>query len=79
MALTIAAVADAKNIRPEKIQVQIDRQTTQNQEWETHFITHIDLGKGLTRREQTILFNAARHCEVHKLLSGKMSFEYRLI
>jgi hypothetical protein len=32
----------------------------------------------LTRREQIILFNSARHCEVHKLLGGEMSMAYEL-
>ncbi len=38
----------------------------------------IDLGKGLTHREQVILFNAGRTCEVHKLLTGELSFDYAL-
>ena len=29
-------------------------------------------------KERTILFNAARRCEVHKLLSGPISFEFAL-
>jgi hypothetical protein len=36
----------------------------------------VDLGEGLTRRERTILLNAARRCEVHKLLSGQFAFDY---
>jgi hypothetical protein len=36
------------------------------------------LGAGLDRRGRIILFNSARLCEVHKLLSGEMSFNYDL-
>jgi hypothetical protein len=46
--------------------------------WETGFVVDIDLGPGLTRRDRIILFNAARQCEVHKLLAGELSFDYRL-
>lgn len=37
----------------------------------------MDLGSGLARRERAILFNSARHCDVHKLVTGDMSFDYR--
>ena len=30
------------------------------------------------RREQAILYNSARRCEVHKLLTGEIGFEYQL-
>jgi hypothetical protein len=39
----------------------------------------IDLGKALTRRERTILFNVARICEVQKMLTGEISCDYELI
>ena len=39
----------------------------------------IDLGRGLTKRERTILFNSARLCEVTKLLGGEKKFEYELV
>ena len=78
MALTIAAVADHKEISPERIDVQIDRETVEETPWRTSFTVRIDLGEGLTRRECAILFNAARRCEVHKLLSGQMRFDYQL-
>jgi len=29
-------------------------------------------------RERVILFNSARRCEVYKLLTGELRFEYRL-
>jgi uncharacterized OsmC-like protein len=78
MVLTVAAVAENKGISPPKIDVQIRRQTREGVPWQTRFIIQIDLGEGLTRREHTLLCNAARRCEVHKLLNGEMTFDYQL-
>ena len=47
--------------------------------WKTLFRVQIDLGKGLTHRERTILFNVARTCEVYKMLTGDISCDYELI
>jgi hypothetical protein len=58
--------------------VQIDRQTQEGRPWQTRFQVQVNLGAGLTRREQIILFNSARRCEVNKLLNGEIAFEYRL-
>jgi len=77
--LTVAAVAAHKGIEPERIDVQIERQTTESAVWRTAFVIHLDLGQGLSRREQIILINSARHCEVHKLLGGEMAFDYQLV
>ncbi|MBL7200155.1 MAG: hypothetical protein ISS56_08405 [Anaerolineae bacterium] len=79
MALTIAAVAENKGIAPERIDVQIERESIERTPWRTFFSVQIDLGEGLTRRDRTILFNSARRCEVYKLLNGEMTFDYRLI
>jgi len=76
--LTIAAVAAQKQINLPKIAVQIERETTESRPWQTSFNVQVDLGHGLTRREQTILFNSARRCEVYKLLSGEMTFSHEL-
>jgi hypothetical protein len=78
MVLTIAAVAAHKGIDPVRINVDVHRETVQGAAWETGFVVDIDLGPGLSRRDQIILFNAARRCEVHKLLTGEISFDYRL-
>jgi uncharacterized OsmC-like protein len=74
----MAAVAAYKEIDAEKLRVQIHRQTVEGAPWQTAFAIELDLGDGLSRRERTILFNSARRCEVHKLLTGEMDFEYRL-
>ena len=76
--LTIAAVAAHKAIQAERIDVQIRRRSVEGQSWQTSFEIDIDLGAGLGHRERVLLFNAARRCEVHKLLRGEMSFDYRL-
>ncbi len=59
--------------------MQIQRKTEEGQSWQTQFEVQVDLGAGLTRREQIILFNSARRCEVNKLLNGEMTFDYQLV
>ena len=76
--LTLAAVAADKGISPQTIDVQIQRHTETGRSWSTQFDVQIDLGDGLTRREWIILYNSARHCEVNKLLTGDLSFQYTL-
>ena len=76
--LTVAAVAAHKDITVERIEATIDRRTEESRPWQTAFVVRVDLGEDLTRRERAILFNAARGCEVHKLLDGEISFEYAL-
>ena len=77
--LTIAAVAAHKQITLEKIAVDITCQVEKRPVISTHFNIEIDLGSGLTRREETILLNVARSCEVGKMLKGGMGYEYTLI
>jgi len=43
------------------------------------FEVKIDFGLTLTKREEAILFNSARSCEVRKILSGKTEFHYQRI
>ena len=75
--LTLAAVAAHKGIAPEKINVEIQRLTnTEGPGWDTSFAVRLDLGHGLTRRERAIMIGSARHCEVHKLLTGPLRFDY---
>ncbi|MFN2230321.1 MAG: OsmC family protein [Anaerolineae bacterium] len=76
--LTIAAVAAHKGIAPQRIEVQVHRRTVEAASWQTTFSVEIDLGPGLSRREQILLYNAARRCEVHKLLEGDLTFGYQL-
>jgi hypothetical protein len=58
--------------------VRVTRETAEGSPWRTRFVVRVDLGQGLTRREQAILFNSARRCEVHQLLTGETTFEYQL-
>jgi hypothetical protein len=58
--------------------VRIERMTEEGRSWRTQFDVQVDLGEGLTRREEIILFNSARRCEVNKLLNGEMTFDYQL-
>ena len=72
------AVAAHKGIEPKTLDVQIFRQTVEETPWQTAFAIKLDLGEGLSHRERAILFNSARRCEVQKLLTGEMTFDYRL-
>jgi hypothetical protein len=58
--------------------VCIRRETAEGRAWQTRFDVQIDLGEGLARRERIILFNSARRCEVNKLLTGQVTFDYQL-
>ena len=78
MVLTMAAVADNKNIRLDTVDVHIDYQVHTGIKWLSTFKIRIDLDKDLTGREKTILFNSARHCEVSKMLAGECTFDYEL-
>ena len=75
----MAAVAASKNIRVEKLQARVATTVDERAPlWQSRFAVQVDVGAGLSQRERIILFNSARHCEVHKLLSGELSFDYRL-
>ena len=77
--MTMSAVADHKKIRIDKIDVHIDYLINNSKPQDTYFKIRIDLGKGLTHRERTVLFNVARSCEVYKMLTGKISFYYSCV
>lgn len=72
----MAAVADHKGISPEKMDVRIERETVEGSPWRTSFVVHVDLGEGITDRERAVLYNSARQCEVRKLLTGEVQFDY---
>jgi uncharacterized OsmC-like protein len=79
MALTIAAVAAHKEIRLDKLTVEVQSRTElSGRQSQTRFTSRLELGDGLTARERTILFNSARLCEVHKMLRGEVIFEEHL-
>lgn len=71
----MAAVAAHKGIRHTRLGATVEGRTELGTETTTHFASELDLGVGLTTREQRILFNAARQCEVHKMLRGTVTFE----
>jgi uncharacterized OsmC-like protein len=79
MVLTMAAVAVHKGIETTHLAVEVEGCTEfAGRETSTRFVSHLDLGEGLDRRERRILFNSARQCEVHKMLQGEILFEERL-
>jgi uncharacterized OsmC-like protein len=72
----MAAVADNKGIRMTQLAASVEGRTDfKGRQASTHFVSHLDLGEGLTTREERILYNSARNCEVHKMLRGEVTFE----
>jgi uncharacterized OsmC-like protein len=79
MVLTMAAVATNKGIESNKLEADVEGRTEfVGRGARTRFTTHLRLGEGLTPREVRILYNAARSCEVHKMLRGEIAFEEHL-
>ncbi len=80
MVLTMAAVADHKGIKAAGLAAQVTPRTArEGREEHTCFQSTIRVGPGLTPRERRMLFNAARTCEVHKMLRQPMEFEETLL
>jgi uncharacterized OsmC-like protein len=79
MVLTMAAVAENKGIHVKRLAASVEGRTEfVNRRTTTGFVSHLDLGEGLTPRELRILYNSARNCEVHKMLRGEITFEDHL-
>ena len=79
MVLTMAAVAENKGILVKQLTASVEGHTEfVNRRTTTRFVSHLDLGEGLAPREQRILYNSARNCEVHKMLRGEITFEDHL-
>jgi uncharacterized OsmC-like protein len=75
MVLTMAAVAEHKGMSPNHLSVVVEGHTViATRGTSTRFVSRLKLGEGLTVREQRILFNSARTCEVHKMLRGEITF-----
>jgi uncharacterized OsmC-like protein len=80
MVLTIAAVAAHKGIALPQLSATVEGRTEfEGPAASSHFESRLMLPEGLSAREQRILFNAARQCEVHKMLRGEVTFEEHLV
>ncbi len=79
--LTLAAVAAHKCMTIDRLAVvtTFDLALTPGVGAHTHFASRIEIDGRLDERERTILLNSARHCDVHKILAGQMSFEDELV
>jgi uncharacterized OsmC-like protein len=79
MILTMAAVAAHKGIDCADMAATVEGRTVlAGRETRTRFVSRLSLGEGLSGREVRILYNAARSCEVHKMLRGEIEFEEHL-
>ena len=76
MVLTMAAVAASKGITCTRLAATVESRTEfERRKASTRFVSRLELDEDLTPREQRILFNSARQCEVHKMLQGEITFE----
>jgi uncharacterized OsmC-like protein len=76
MVLTMAAVAASKGITCTRLAATVESRTEfERRKASTRFVSSLELDEGLTPREQRILYNSARQCEVHKMLQGEIVFE----
>lgn len=72
----MAAVAEHKGMSPTDVSAVVEGHTVlAGRRASTRFVSRLELGAGLTVREQRILYNSARTCEVHKMLRGEITFE----
>jgi len=80
MLQTMAAVAAAKGIAMPDMEAQLstEMRTTPGRPAEVVIRSVITYQGVLSEREQKILFNSARRCEVHRLLTARIEFEERL-
>jgi len=81
MILTMAAVAAAKGMPSHGFSVSVDLQPHESNGKNGKggaFKSEIHLSEQFTSREQRILFNSARSCEVHHLLQGPLEFHETL-
>ena len=75
----MSAVADHKGIKLRNADIHISHEVFEGKPWSTAFNVQIDLGGGFTQREKKILFNSARLCDIHKILTGECTFEFQLV
>ncbi|MGQ9518327.1 MAG: OsmC family protein [Anaerolineae bacterium] len=78
MVLTMAAVAAAKGMPALGFSVEVRMQTAPDGRGGAVFENTIHLPSGYSPREQRILYNSARTCEVHHLLRGPLCFREEL-
>jgi len=79
MLLTMAAVAAAKDMSSQGFSVCVRLNPPANGANGASFDSEIRLSERFSPREQRILFNAARSCEVHHLLRGPIVFRETLM
>ena len=76
MVLTMAAVAAAKDMPAHgfSVNVHLKRGGNNNNGKGGIFESEVHLSEHFSPREQRILYNSARSCEVHHLLQGPLEF-----
>jgi hypothetical protein len=79
MVLTMAAVAAAKDMPAHGFSVKVKLEPGNNHNGKGGvFESDVVLSERFTPREQRILYNSARSCEVHNLLQGPLEFRESL-
>ena len=75
MVLTMAAVAAAKDMPAHGFSVSVRLKSNGNANGKGGILeSEVHLSEYFTSREQRILYNSARSCEVHHLLQGPLEF-----
>jgi hypothetical protein len=76
MVLTMAAVADHKGFQAGALRVEVEQRTVgEGRAAQACFHSTIHLDESLPPRVRRMLFNAARTCEIHKMLHQPVLFE----
>jgi hypothetical protein len=78
MVLTMAAVAAAKGMPAGGFSVVVRMETAPDGRGGATFENTIHLSSSYSPREQRILYNSARTCEVHHILRGPVCFREEL-
>jgi uncharacterized OsmC-like protein len=76
--LTLAAVAAHKKMKLETIEVNVRGVSDGLNNRIKAFRVDIDIDGHLTEREQKILFNSSKSCEISKMLYGQTEISYQL-
>ena len=61
-----------------EVRTSMDLRLVTGDKTETMFDSRVKIKGNLTARERTILLNSAHHCDVHKILLGKVTMHDRL-
>jgi uncharacterized OsmC-like protein len=74
----VAAVAANKEMHLKNIDVKVQFHSSEQNNMTTEFLIDIDIVGNLTEREQKIIYNTARSCEIGKMLNDRVNMMYEI-